>query len=144
MTVDQEDRWEGQGSDASTDEADVLRATERERLRALVEADLEVARRLHADDFQLITPGGDVVAKEDYLSGVASGDVNYQVWEFDSPVAVRLHGPVALIRYRSQLDIITSGRRMGLRRYWHTDTYEKRDGHWQAVWSHATEIKTST
>jgi hypothetical protein len=24
--------------------------------------------------------------------------------------------------------------------FWHTDIYEKRDGHWQAVWSHATRI----
>ena len=37
-------------------EADQIRAIEHKRLRALVEADMEVARKLHAEDFQLITP----------------------------------------------------------------------------------------
>ena len=34
--------------------ADKLRATERERLRALVDADIPTATRLHADDFEII------------------------------------------------------------------------------------------
>ena len=38
------------------DEVDELRATERERLQSLVDGDIETARRLHADDFQLINP----------------------------------------------------------------------------------------
>lgn len=37
-------------------DAAVLRATERERLRALVTGDLDRAARLHAGDFQLINP----------------------------------------------------------------------------------------
>ena len=40
------------------DLADLLEATERTRLRALVEADIATADLLHADDYQLITPGG--------------------------------------------------------------------------------------
>ena len=40
------------------DIADQLRAVERARLRSLVEAGLETARRLHADDFELINPVG--------------------------------------------------------------------------------------
>lgn len=35
-----------------------LHATERQRLRALVAADMEIANRLHTDDFQLINPAG--------------------------------------------------------------------------------------
>jgi hypothetical protein len=38
------------------DEADRIGDFEHQRLRALVEADMEVARQLHADDFQLINP----------------------------------------------------------------------------------------
>jgi len=37
-------------------EADLIRAIERERLRALVQVGMEVERRLHADNFQLINP----------------------------------------------------------------------------------------
>ena len=61
-------------------EADLIRATERERLRALVEANMEVVRQLHADDFQLINPLGQSLSKEQYLGGIASGDLDYLVW----------------------------------------------------------------
>jgi len=72
---------------------------------------------------------------------VASGELEYHVWEPDSQIAVRLYGQVALMRYRSQLATIDGGHRTGLRHYWHTDLYEQRDGHWQIVWSQATEIR---
>jgi Domain of unknown function (DUF4440) len=121
-------------------ESDVIRETERERLRALVEGNMEVARQVHADDFQLINPFGGTLSKEQYLGGVASGEINYLVWEPDS-IAVRLHGEAALIRYQSQLEIVVQGRKVPLQRYWHTDSYEKRDGRWQVVWSQATAIQ---
>jgi hypothetical protein len=136
-----EERPEGSLAHPSRAEAELLRATERERLRALVAADMDVARRLHADDFQLITPTGVALSKEQYLGMVASGELDYRVWEPDSPINVRVYGPVALIRYRSQLDNVDGGHRVGIRHYWHTDTYEQRDGQWQVVWSHATEIR---
>ncbi|MDQ3222401.1 MAG: nuclear transport factor 2 family protein [Gemmatimonadota bacterium] len=121
-------------------EADVIRATERERLGALVSADLETARRLHADDFQLINPSGGSVSKEQYLGGIASGQVDYLAWEPES-IAVRWCDRAAAIRYRSQLEIVVQGRKISRRPYWHTDVYEKRDGRWQVVWSQATEVK---
>jgi hypothetical protein len=45
-------------------EADVVRTVERDRIRALVNTDMEVACQLHADDFQLITPLGAAFSKE--------------------------------------------------------------------------------
>jgi hypothetical protein len=83
-------------------EADLIRATERERLRGLVAGDASAVRDLHADDFQLINPGGAAVSKEQYLSDVASGVVNYLVWE-PGAIKVRLYGEGAVIRYQSQL-----------------------------------------
>ena len=80
-----------------TSTADEIRTIERDRLRALVEADLEVAEQLHADDFQLINPAGGVVTKAEYLGGIASGYLNYRVWEPDSDIDVRLFDQVALI-----------------------------------------------
>jgi hypothetical protein len=119
----------------------LLRATERERLRALVAADLEVAERLHADDFQLINPVGAVVSREQYLGWVASGEIDYRVWEPDSPIEVRLYDGVALLRYQARMEMFRGGRQWGPSRLWHTDTYERRNGQWQCVWSHATEIQ---
>jgi hypothetical protein len=121
-------------------EADKIRAIEYQRLRALVEADMEVARQLHSDDFQLINPSGESLSREQYLSAVASGEINYLEWEPDA-IEVRLSGEMALIRYSSQIEIVAAGQSVPLRRYWHTDSYEKRNGQWQAVWSQATEIR---
>jgi hypothetical protein len=125
---------------SSQAEADLIRSTERERLRALVQADTVVARRLHADDFQLINPFGGSLSKDQYLGGIASGVIDYLVWEPDS-IAVRVYGPAALIRYQSQLEIVVQGQRIPRARYWHTDSYEKRNGQWQVVWSQATAIR---
>jgi hypothetical protein len=121
-------------------EADLIRATERKRLRALVEADVVRARQLHADDFQLINPLGGALSKEQYLGAIGSGEVDYLFWEPDS-IAVRLYGEAAVIRYPSHLEIIVQGRHVPRQRYWHTDLYERRDGQWQVVWSQATEIQ---
>ena len=125
---------------AGSDVADLIRATERERLRALVAADLSIADRLHADDFQLINPGGGVLTKARYLGGIASGYLNYRLWEPDSAIDVRPYGRGAVIRYRSRLHMSLDGAVGELRQYWHTDVYELRDGRWQAVWSQATAI----
>lgn len=121
-------------------EANHLRATERERLRALVEADVGRARQLHADDFQLINPLGGELSKEQYLEGIGSGQLDYLFWEPDS-IAVRLYGDAAVIRYTSQLEIVVQGSHVPRQRYWHTDIYERREGQWQVVWSQATRIQ---
>jgi hypothetical protein len=126
-------------SDSATELAELIRAIERKRLRALVEANMPVARELHADDFQLINPSGRSLSKEQYLGGIASGAINYQVWEPDT-IEVRLYNEVAIIRYQSQVEIILEGQRSPRRRLWHTDCYEFRDGRWQVVWSQATAI----
>ena len=130
----------GHGADLAAAEAELLRATERQRLRALVTVDMERAQQLHAEDFQLITPSGSVLSKEHYLGRIASGEFDYRVWEPMS-IEVRLYGQVALIRYRAQLQIAVRGEVSPLGHYWHTDSYEKRDGRWQVVWSQATKIQ---
>jgi ketosteroid isomerase-like protein len=117
--------------------ADIVRATERERLRALVAGDLARACQLHSDDFQLINPLGGVLSKEQYLGGIGSGQLHYLYWEPES-IAVRVYGEVAIIRYQSQLEIVVQGRHIPRQRYWHTDLYERRGGQWQVVWSQAT------
>jgi hypothetical protein len=124
----------------TTGEEEEIRAIERARLRALVEADMETASRLHADDFQLVTPGGRTLSKEEYLDGIASGNLNYAVFEAVSEITVRLHGQAAHIRYRSRIEITFDGQTDG-GFFWHTDTYEKIDGQWQIVWSQATRIR---
>lgn len=129
------------GSDSAATEADLIRSIERQRLEAMVNADIEVAAPLHSDDFQLINPGGGALSKEEYLGLLASGDVDYLVWEPISEIEVRLYGPTTgVIRYQSQTDIVVFGEKSSMQN-WHTDLYEKRDGEWQVVWSQATTIQ---
>jgi hypothetical protein len=117
------------GEAAST--ADVVRATERRRLQALLKHDYDTAAKLHADDFELIDPLGETVSKEGYLgSGNAFA---YTIWKPITPIRVRVHGDSAVIRYESDLEIHGSRGH-----FWHTDLYEKRHGRWQIVWSQTT------
>jgi hypothetical protein len=116
--------------------ADAIREAERMRLRALVAGDIETARSLHADDFQLVTPSGRIHTRESYLGAIASGDLRYLVFEPRSDIEVRVHGRSAAIRYRSRIEMERLQADC-----WHTDTYELRDGRWQIVWSQATEIR---
>jgi ketosteroid isomerase-like protein len=119
--------------------ADKLRAIEHERLRALVDADIPTASRLHADDFELIYPQGGTLSKEQYLQRIASGDLNYLEWE-PGEIRVRMYGNSAVIRYKAHLRISVKGSAGRPLAFWHTDIYEKRKGQWQIVWSHATQI----
>jgi hypothetical protein len=118
-----------------------LAEIERRRLRALVDADLGVADEPHADDFQLITPGGDSLSKQEFLQAIAAGDVHYLVWKPEE-IESLVHEDSACLRYRSTIKIVVDGQESGPGRYWHTDFYEKRAGRWQVVWSQATKTAT--
>lgn len=122
-------------------EEDQIRDIERRRLQALVEANIDIAKELHAAEFQLINPRGQARTRDQYLGDIASGALDYLVWEPESPIAVRLIGLMAVIRYQSRIELVRDGVKASLRRFWHTDTYEKRNGRWQVVWSQATEIQ---
>jgi len=114
-----------------------LADVERQRLRALVAADVRLAAELHADDFQLVTPSGDTYSKDAYLEGVAAGEINYLHWEPEA-IDARVRADAGCVRYRSTIEIVVEGRALPAGRYWHTDYYERRDGRWQVVWSQAT------
>jgi Domain of unknown function (DUF4440) len=118
--------------------ADDLAALERERLRALVDADVHAAMELHADDFQLITPAGTVYSKIEYLRGIVSGEISYLVWEPEE-ISALVRGEAGCVRYRSTIHMRFKGDEAAPGRYWHTDYYEKRESKWQVVWSQATE-----
>jgi len=117
--------------------ADSLRATERRRLHAMVTGDTAAASAITAPDFQLINPLGLVSSKAQYLGGIASGALVYHRWEPEA-MEVRLSGDLAVLRYRSMLEVTAAGRRNPVRPHWHVDVYERRDGKWQVVWSQAT------
>lgn len=119
----------------------LLRDTERSRLRALVGADMDAADALHADDYELVTPGGATLSKAAYLGGIADGSLDYRRFEAVTEERVRMLGSGgAAVRYRAAIELAwEGGQDSGT--FWHTDIYELRDGRWRAVWSHATRIR---
>jgi hypothetical protein len=121
--------------------ADEIRHLERARLRALVAGDMQTAQRLHAADFQLITPRGHALSKAQYLQSVADRAIHYLSWE-PADIEVRIHhASLALIRYRATLQLAVDGQPRPPFQCWHTDSYEVREGAWQVVWSQATKIE---
>ena len=116
-----------------------FRELERRRLRSLVAPDLEVARALHADDYQLVTPGGATLTRDEYLGQIASGHLRYTTFEADSEVAVQVFSDAAAVRYVARIRVeFPDGGDEG--RFWHTDVYTRREAGWQAIWSQATRI----
>ena len=62
------------------------------------------------------------------------------IWE-PQALDVRVYGQAAVIRYQSQIEVVVGGQKVPRGGFWHTDSYEKRDGRWQAVWEQTTEIQ---
>ena len=94
-------------SRGSSSEADRLRAIEHTRLQALVDADTATARKLIAPDFQLINPSGGVLRARGCMDALEAGVIDYRVFEPASPIAVRLSGDSAALRYQ----VTRTGRR---------------------------------
>lgn len=119
---------------------DRIRNLESSRIHALTKPDIERLRQLHATDYQLITPSGRSFSREEYLGLIESGELRYLRWEA-GPMEVRTNEGMAIVRYQATLHLGSSEMPGTPILCWHTDSYELRDGVWQAVWSQATEIK---
>lgn len=104
-----------------------------------MQRNLALAWPLHAADFQLITPTGRCLTREQYLGAIEAGTLRYFRWE-PGPIEVRLHEKVALLRYQATLEVDSGKGRGTPFQCWHIDTYELNDQAWQVVWSQATAI----
>ena len=89
-------------------------------------------------DYQLITPTGTPLSKEQYLGLIASGALvtGYSSRSPRSPSGCG--ADYALLRYQAHI-CIEEGDHTADFVCWHIDSYELREGHWQAVWSQATK-----
>ncbi|HEY0472502.1 MAG TPA: nuclear transport factor 2 family protein [Kribbella sp.] len=120
---------------------DELAEIERRRLRTLVEVKPDEADALHADDFRIVTPSGHVWSKAEYLGGIASGEIDYRRFEAISDIDVMADGDLAVLRYRSAIEISVKWQEPGELEAWHLDCYRRDDGGvWRIRWSQATSI----
>ena len=126
-------------SSASPSQTERLRAIETTRLEALVDADTAILRKLIAPDFQLINPAGVPLSRDELLGGVDAGALDFVAIEPRSPIAVRLSGNSATLRYQSAYDVVVGGTHVS-HEAWTTELYERRDGRWLLVWEQTTAI----
>ena len=117
-----------------------LRQIEKQRLQALVDADVAVAGPLIASDFELINPIGDVLTRDDILGGVGSGALDFLSDTVTSQIRVRLHGNTAVLRYRHTIDVTVVPVGHLAHPAWTTASYERRKGSWQIVWEQTGAI----
>jgi uncharacterized protein (DUF697 family) len=117
-----------------------LRQIEKNRLQALVDANVAVAGPLISSDFELINPIGDVLTRNDVLGGVGSGALDFLSDTVTSRIRVRLHGNTAVLRYRHTIDIAVTGIGHLTHPAWTTAWYERRKGSWQIVWEQTGAI----
>ena len=120
---------------------DGLGQQERRRLAALVAADSALLGDLHADDFVLVNPGGGEWNRSFYLGGIADGSIDYRRFEPVTALQVMAGGGgVAVVRYRSAIEIAIGGGPYVALNAWHLDCYrqDERSNQWRCVWSQAT------
>ena len=126
-------------SPARSSQVDHLRAIETTRLQALVDADTATARKLIAPDFQVINPAGAPLSREDLLGALDAGVLDFLVIEPTAPIAVRLSGESATLRYQTAYDVVLGATHV-THKAWTTALYERRAGRWQIVWEQTTAI----
>ena len=119
---------------ATTPDADFFRTLEVKRTQALVARDIPAIERLHAPDYELISPPGRVMTRERYLALIAA-EPFYASWEHGA-MRVRFSEGMAAIRYQAKITF-PSGKVIDC---WHTDIYALQAGSWKAVWSQATQL----
>jgi hypothetical protein len=124
------------------DTAQTLRDLETTRLHALVDANTRVLEAVHAPGFQLIPPPGLAMTRQEYLTAVATGELDYLTFEPVTPIEVSLHGDAALLTYRSRIHIAAEGHGELEHDTWHTYLYTQTTTGlgWQLEWEQATAV----
>jgi hypothetical protein len=117
-----------------------LQEIELQRLDALVDADMSVLERVHADDFEAVPPTGERLTRQALLEAVATGDLDFEVYRVVGTIDVRLTGESAVLWYRSHIEVTATGLGRFVHDTWHTCRYEKRGGRWQIVGEQATAV----
>jgi Domain of unknown function (DUF4440) len=117
-----------------------LQEIEKLRMRAVVGADMRVLDRLHAADYQAVPPPGNRLDREQFLTAVATGDLDFLAYEAVLPIEVRLYDKAAVLSYRSRIDVVAIGEGRFTHESWHTCVYELRDGRWQLVREQTTAV----
>jgi ketosteroid isomerase-like protein len=111
---------------------------ENEWADAWVKSDVAFNDRIMADDFTWTSPWGMVFTKADDLALVRSGEDVITSWAL-ADMNVRVYGDAAVVTGRDTIKETYKGKDVSSQYRW-THTWVKRDGRWQCVAGHSSEI----
>ena len=107
---------------------------ESQRLRAMVEKDVDTLNRILADDLSYVHTSAAIDTKESFTSGIGSGRLNYESVT-PSNTAVRTYGDTALVR--GQAHVHVNSNHFSLE---YTVVYVNGESGWQMSAWHATRM----
>ena len=100
--------------------------------------DIAFFDKILADDFTESTPEGYFITKAQYIAQMKSGEFVATSWVQDD-IKVRVYGDAAVVTGRTATKAQYKGKDVSGQYLW-TDTFIKRDGRWQCVATHGSEI----
>src|SRR5262245_46232188 len=124
---------------ASAQEGAVSELTQIEHrlLKAWMDGDRKTVDDILAPDWSVIDLAGNVLSKAQVMKEFG-GDRKIESGSLDD-LSVRLYGDAAVVTGRSSFTGSYQGKHASVTQRF-TDVFIKRDGHWQVVASHATQI----
>ncbi len=126
----------------SADEtAKMIMGFDKEWTNAYVKKDIKRLESLMADEFVTTDPSGTTYlnGKEQNIGPVKSGELVYESFDLEK-VDVRVHGDTAIAVGRFTMKGKSKGEPFS-GKFAYTEAWAKKNGKWQAVAEHITEIK---
>ena len=124
--------------DAITDEQQAVLNATREYEDAWLHADVATLERMLSDTFTYTSAGGEISTKAQDIANLKSGDFEYESLTVDEANA-RLYGDAAVVM--SQTTVAGTMKGQSFKgRFRGTGFWIKREGAWQIVAFHASEI----
>ncbi|MCH7652988.1 MAG: nuclear transport factor 2 family protein [Chloroflexi bacterium] len=104
---------------------------ERERLRAMINADSEALNSILSDDLTYIHTTTREDSKKSLIDSLASGRLSYKSMDTEG-VRVRIYGDAAVVTGSAAIKVSSGGRLLEFSILF-TDVYAKQEGRWQMV-----------
>jgi ketosteroid isomerase-like protein len=120
------------------DTAAEIKRLERELARAAVAIDVEALRRIEAESYVYTDARGKASTREDFIRAYQNGEGRVHSLEYDE-MTVDAYGDAAVVRGRLRVER-QDGDRTLTRTARYTRFYVRREGRWQAVAGHSSEV----
>lgn len=124
--------------DLSTDAQNEVLSTDDARIKARTSGDVQRMSNIYADDYTLVTAEGDIRTKEDQLSELRSGQLQFRPVELLERT-VRIYDKTAIVQSHERAVIIRNGHDIG-GDFRANRVYIKRDKRWQLVLTQVTRL----